>query len=542
MALDIDPTIYLIAVPVAVGLLLIIILILICWIIVFVHRRRKKRLQTTSQSFKHRSGSIPQPKSLQAYSGNGPHSVGKTADGSAKRYELQTLDSTSRVTAASPTATVPAHHTHSANTQLLTHSDTGWTNSHISSLPREHPSSSEHSAKKDAVYTHKVQRSNSVTVAPPGTKMPTRYQKPGPQLARTGERYVKMVPAKSASLAVLGAAEGYEPTSLYDVPTSSLIQGPSSVPDTSDGPLSMYDTPKSALIASGHYKVPPLAFGEALSPEGVYDVPPSASSVYDVPPLASSVYDVPPLAQSMYDVPPLAQSVYDVPPLAQSIYDVPPDAFNQGSDLYDVPPSSVPRPRLSSQPTSLQELVEARRSVTCGSPGSDNVFTGVPDYSHYDVPKHLLMAYRGEDKQPSSQGAKGHSRRNSNPSHVRNAMIYDVPRKALLADTSTDLFGPPTAPKPSKKGQTESSAYSPLETASLERKPHPNAAFYDVAPLDASFFAQRQGYGSTTADSDTVHLAMNSEASPHAQLQAPRRTASKKRKIPPPTRSKPGKR
>ena len=296
-----------------------------------------------------------------------------------------------------------------------------------------------------------------------------------------------------------------DPASLYDVPTSAL----------SNGPMSTYDVPKSALIATGHYKTPPPTLGEGTLPleDGVYDVPPSTSAIYDVPPDANR-------------------------------------QPQQGANLYDVPPLQGTRPRLNSEPTLQLQLAEACRSVVVGSAGSDNPFMVEPDYSHYDVPKHLLKAYTEESQQQQAQSERCLSRWNSSPSHAKNMMTYDVPHTTLLTQgnigppmapkpdgpLAQGNNRPPTAPKPSRtkgQGSTRSRSHSvssPLQIASPEHKPHPNAVF---PPLDPEFLAQR--LQENEASSSNGRLKKRHQHPTHASSHG----RSKKRKVPPPTKRRP---
>ena len=291
---------------------------------------------------------------------------------------------------------------------------------------------------------------------------------------------------------------GFNPSTLYDVPASA--RG-ALHPD----PHSVYDIPKGALIASGHYKVPPLA--QSVPLEGVYDVPPSSRAIYDVPPNVQHAYHAP------------------------------------GSELYDVPPFGT-RPRLNSQPTSQEELLAARRSVT------DTVLPaggGGIDYSHYDVPRHLLISQPNMNHQQRhyQQPNKRLSRRNSySPSQTRGSLVYDVP---------PDARGPPTAAKPNKKRTPPSRSHStssPPNIASPERRQQwPNEVLYDVPPLDPEFLAQHdvkhhRHTNSTSSESDTSHLTKNAaSATPTLQGHHIGRAESAKRgRAPPPTKKKPGQR
>ena len=461
-------------------------------------------------------------------------------DESTMRYELQTVDTTNKTGVTNAISTTAAHHSRSSRTlpvkAKLNLATSSSSSPQISSLPRDSHLSGDYPVSMESFHSHTVQ-SNTTTMSPHRARTSSLRQQGNPRLygipehsakvvTTADEKYVVMVPAKAASLAALPQSHNagnntdrLDPRSLYDVPSSVPANSQSMLAGISEGPLGMYDVPKSALIASGHYKVPPLALG---LPDGVYDMPPSASSLYDLPP-----------------------DVYDL--------------ALQGSDLYDVPPSSGTRPRQTSEPTSQRELIEA-----CRSPGSDNVFRSydvpqqilmtsqqqheqlVPDYSHYDIPKHLMMAYREENGQ-SPAHAKPLSRSNSSPNH---SALYDVPRRAILADSNINLPGPPTAPKPSRKGRAPSrsrSDSSSVGLASPERKPHPNAVFYDIAPLDTEFFAWKESKPLTSDEFDASDLTKTRQHDQHTPTRSktvsPMRTcsvpANKKKKVPPPTRSKP---
>lgn len=319
-----------------------------------------------------------------------------------------------------------------------------------------------------------------------------------------GKYVMMMKQGKTASLPhsySTGVTGGVlDPSSLYDVPASARGKLAGTIPD----PQSVYDIPKGALIASGHYKVPPLA--QSVPSEGVYDVPPSSTVIYDVPP------------------------------------DVYHHHHNQGSEVYDVPPPMGTRPRLKSQPTSQEELLEARRSVIAAT-GSENVFAAGagPDYSHYDVPRHLLIS-QPNMQQHYQQPGKRLSRRNSySPSHTNTSMVYDVPRDARNA-------APPTATKPSRKRNPPSQSHSinsPSNMASPEKRHYPNEVFYDVPPLDPEFLAQHH-QTSTSNESDTSHLTRG--AAGPAQQRGTHNVAmspnwsdpAKKGRVPPPTKRKPG--
>ena len=320
-------------------------------------------------------------------------------------------------------------------------------------------------------------------------------------------------------------SDGFDPASLYDVPASALLAGSSPVQPSalSQSPQGLYDVPKNALIATGHYKVPPLYPSVYLShEEGLYDVPPPASGIYDVPPNVYYMQD----------------GVEDL--------------------VYDVPPGSVGfRPRLNSQPTSQKDLHEVRRSITGGP---DNVFasaglTGgtVPNYSHYDVPRYLLARQAGSLPQQGdvTQPGKRLSRRNSNPITTRNHddMLYDVPHSGIHKATSPPR--PPTAPKPSRKQRVPPArSYSISSTQDIhspDRKPqHPDAIFYDIAPLNAEFLAQHKKQNTSSEPGISQHVprtAPHQQQTPTRHGVLPARSGSlKKPKVPPPTKLKPGRR
>lgn len=425
------------------------------------------------------------------------------------RYELQTVDTANRIS----TGSNYTHNPVSGKTPLSgerLHLAASSSNPQINSLPRETHFSSDHSTGVGASTSHVIPTKTSPHRTISGLQPQGDHQLDGAPERHSAQAAQAKIAAelKAGLLAAHKSAPKEDtttdPTSLYDVPSSALANAPAGI--FLGGALGLYDVPKNALIASGHYKVPPLALGIPVS-DGIYDVPPSA--VYDVPP-----------------------DYYDFP--------------GKGSDLYDVPPPSGTRPRLNSLPTSQKELVEARTSVF-GSPGSDNVFGGsdVPQsglhYGHYDVPKHLMMAYLEENKTALMQDGKRHSQRNSNP-----ISLYDVPRKALLiADSSSNQPGPPTAPKPLRSGTkvSRSSSFS-SPVASPDYRPHPNAIFYDIPPLYPEVLAQRAN------EADTSQMAKvwqhNEGTSIHYENKAPKRRHSmpsrKKKKVPPPTRTKPKKR
>lgn len=184
-------------------------------------------------------------------------------------------------------------------------------------------------------------------------------------------------PNKVVTPARVGQSYSFSPgqhnqTDLYDVP-----------PSRSQG---VYDVPAGHMLPSPYparsrspgqslYDVPPSQ-PEPRAGQGVYDVPPSVQGVYSVPPSRPTSnqqeanYDVPQPLKSLrpegiYDVPPPAltkptqisspDSLYDYPPSVteanpasspnnnEGIYDVPPptSSSSSGSDIYDIPRSSV---------------------------------------------------------------------------------------------------------------------------------------------------------------------------------------------------------
>ena len=507
--------------------------------------------------------------SCREYTGGSPtakSTLRRDTEESAKKYELQTRDITTSIVSMESPPPVPAH---ASNYRSLppngsSRSSAALSDTQRGSTPRDYCRPVGHSASVETFNPHTA-AGNAATAA---AKTSSLQQRGDPRLqgipehsaqSTTDEKYVAMMPntlpqTRRASEAIehrkrslditdspRGIGEGLDPTSLYDVPSSVLAKGqgslphnPHGLPDISEDPLSVYDIPKSALIAAGHYKVPPIDLGVCQDFD-MYDVPPSASALYDVPPSTSALYDVPPL----------------------------------DSSLYDVPPSALSKVRKYSQPTSQQEVVEIHQSVT-ESEGPDDVFStydipqrlmtsaeqSVPDYSHYDVPKNLMLAYYAEESQSPTHATKeGLSRRNSSPTHVKSGSIYDVPRN-VLAESGTNISAPPTAPKPSKhssrKGSMTSrsrSASSPIEFASPAHKPHPNEAFYDIPPLDPDVIAQTESKPATSHEPDTVHITSkgkHGQVTPtHSKMQSPKRTQSVpvkgKKKVPPPTRTKPEK-
>ncbi|CAI8032358.1 hypothetical protein GBAR_LOCUS18294 [Geodia barretti] len=490
--MSLAPVIYLIAVPVALCILLVIMITLICCIICCYRLRRRKSRRNKSERLKTRSSGsrLDRSKSLEAYGGRSSHSMSKTEE-ATKRYELQTLDGEgnrfSEGSLGSPTAPLSSN--------ILP----GASRSHAAPW-----SSSPH-----INYTQPMSPYHYNQSPYPGSTPPHQHPFTSPrhtaQLhgipeshgdASPHEKYTAMTKHGKTSSLPHSYSEGvsFDPASVYDVPASARwkFQDP-------NNPRSVYDIPKGALIASGHYKVPPLA--QSVPLEGVYDVPPSSTAIYDVPP----------------------------------------DVYNTGSEVYDVPPPTATRPRLNSQPTSQEELLAARRSLVAVSTGPDAAFaTAGSDYSHYDVPRHFLISqpHMNHYQQP----AKRLSRRNSySPSQTaRDSLVYDVPRTG----------GPPTAVKPYKKRNTPSrnhSIASPPNMASPERRQYPNEVFYDVPPLDPEFLAQLGQTSSTSSESDTSHLTKNGAgaATPtqrgHHMSPSGADSAGRSR-APPPTKRKPGRR
>ena len=476
----------------------------------------------------------------------------------SKRYELHTLDDNIRASISSPLTENKAL----SLSRSGEHTAMSPQHTHTSSLPLQ------------ADHRLRDIPEHSIAVAGEGLSV--------------GDKQAMMTSAGKAASLPYTSSGVLDPASLYDVPASSLTKEAGSL-----GQLGVYDVPKSALIAAGHYKVPPLSQSDYNGPIS-RDMPPQASGIYDVPPPASGIYDVPPPVSEIYDIPPPVSEIYDIPPPVSGVYDVPlgvPQPYQQGVDVFDVPPAVQSYPRQNSDPV----LTDVRRSVV-GSCGSDNVFTSaVPDYSHYDVPRHLLMTYLEEQSLSGPQTGCRLSRRNSNPSYPRNGMIYDTPREALLAQNNTTMTGPPTAPKPSKTTRLSrsrsQSTCSPREMASPEHRPHLNAAFYDMALLTAELLALQQREGrlqaaqnvdasnrsksqhpthassrsparvnksSSRSPSRTQHDAARSPCSDRSPARSassetmparvragstdrPPTGASKKRKVPPPTKRKPGK-
>ena len=492
--------------------------------------------------------------SCRVYTGGSPtakSTLRRDTEESAKKYELQTRDTTTSMESPTP---APAHASNylSLPPNGNSRSPAALSDTQRGNLPRDYCRPVGHSASVETFNPHAA-AGNAATAAAKTSSLQrrgdVRLQGIPEHSAQstTDEKYVAMMPNtlpqtrraleeidhRKRSLdttdSPTGIGEGLDPTSLYDVPSSVLAKGqgslphnPHGLPDISEDPLSVYDIPKSALIAAGHYKVPPIDLGMCQDFD-VYDVPPSASALYDVPLLDSG--------------------------------------------LYDVPPSALSKLRKYSQPTSQQEVVETHQSVT-ESDGPDDVFStydvpqrlmtsaeqSVPDYSHYDVPKNLMLAYYAEESQSPTHATNELSRRNSSPTHTKSGSIYDVPRN-VLAESGTNISAPPTAPKPSKhssrKGSMTSrsrSASSPVEFASPAHKPHPNEAFYDVPPLDPDVIAQRESKPAPSHEPDTAHLTSKGkhgqETPTHSKMQSPKRTQSVpvkgKKKVPPPTRTKPG--
>lgn len=432
-----------------------------------------------------------------AYSGNGhgPHSTKEKETEDSKRYELQTMNSGTRFSEGSL-----GSHTTSKTLPATgrTHSNQAWNSNPYIYPGGGHTTSPFHQPG---------------SVSPRSLTSPIHVKIPSPHLqqipeggvaaAGVDEQYVAMIgsQAKAATLPHSfpeRASSGIsDPASHYDVPPPGT-RG-STLPPGLTNPQSTYDVPKSVLIASGHYKVPPPLMGYN-SAEGIYDVPPSSGAIYDVPPDVNYRY-------------------------------------NPASELYDVPPPS--RPRLNSQPTSQDELQEARRSIITAA-NSGNTFTGSAVPSHYDVPRHLLFSEPDVSSHYQQPQGKRLSRRNSNPSQWREGEIYDVPREARVA------YPPPTAAKPSRKPPSRShSIGSPHNVASPERRAYPNEVFYDVPPLDPEFLAQHlKRKVPTPSESESSHARTStSSGTPSSGPLSPNRSHSaKKAKVPPPTRRKPGKR
>ena len=472
------------------------------------------------------------------YTGNehSSNSMAKSEE-TTTRYELQTRDGRriSSNSASSPTAQYSSK-TLPATTKL-----------HLASGSNNTP----HSPSMDAIYphtSHKPSLLHAHSASPPHHMMPSARQDDIFRLQGIPEHHTQgqgvhtshcVVSSRAGSLPYSSTSDGFntdmipDPTSLYDVPSNALLVGssPVNMPSSPQSSHLLYDVPKDVLIATGHYKVPSLSLNDPntpLTPEGVYDVPSSA--------------------------------IYDIPPDVYHHY------YNQ-QDLYDVPPNSIiTRPRLNSQPTSQKELFEARRSITDNPSGPDNVFTTtadvVRDYSHYDVPRSLVMIEDGNISQPSQQQGeldqfgKRLSRRNSIPIH---AMLYDVPRNALLADNEAmNLSRPPTAPKPTR-GRKTSRSHSISSTHDYRSpehtKPHKNAAFYKVAPLDPELLTKHKKE-STSGEQEAAHMRSHHlkqhsvpttysnntvKQQTHTIAVSPRRSTSfKKNKVPPPTKIKPG--
>jgi hypothetical protein len=489
------PVIYLIAVPVALCLLLVIMITLICCIICCYRLRRRKSQRNKSESLKTRSSGnrLDRSKSLEAYGGRSSHSLSKTEE-ATKRYELQTLDGGgkrfSEGSLGSPTAPLSSNTLPGAS---QSHAAPWSSSPHINSAQPMSPYHYNQSPYPGSTPPHQhpftSPRHTSQLHGIPEFRGDTNPH----------EKYTSMTKHGKTSSLPHSYSEGvsFDPASVYDVPACARLkfQDP-------NNPRSVYDIPKGALIASGHYKVPPLA--QSVPLEAVYDVPPSSTAIYDVPP-----------------------DVYH--------------PYNTGSEVYDVPPPTATRPRLNSQPTSQEELLAARRSLVAASTGSDAAFTtaGI-DYSHYDVPRHLLISQPNMNHY--QQPAKRLSRRNSySPSQTaRGSLVYDVPRDARSG-------GPPTAAKPYKKRNPPSRSHSiasPPNMASPERRHYPNEVFYDVPPLDPEFLAQLHQTSSTSSESDTFHLTKNGAGATPTQRghhMSPGRAESAGRsRAPPPTKRKPG--
>ena len=426
-----------------------------------------------------------------AYGGNGrsSHSVAKPGEDSTKRYELQTVDRGSRFSEASVGS--PTYRPSSSKTLpvMNSHSSTWSSSPQINCSPPSRPSHTHTSP----LHTHTYSHHNRLQGIPEAGISSSDFRiASNSKTASLPHAYTDGDPYRNV----------HDPSSLYDVPASARLKNiPTYFPDPND-PQSVYDVPKGTTGLTGHPNMSPMAGSLFLSNEGLYDVPPSSATIYDVPPDVHRPY-------------------------------------NPELEIYDVPPPSGSRPRLNSLPLSQEELLKARRSLVGTSPPDSVFVTGAaaPDYSHYDVPRHLMNSQQdmAHYQQPSG---KRLSRRSSIPSHTQGNMIYDVPREARMGGEA-----PPTAAKPTRRVPSRShSISSPPYMASPQRRPPADEAVYDVPPLDPELLAQHIQQTSTSSESDTSHLTRLTHqrgATSHNRVLSPSRST---KKAPPPTKRKPGRR
>ncbi|XP_016317965.1 enhancer of filamentation 1-like [Sinocyclocheilus anshuiensis] len=274
------------------------------------------------------------------------------------------------------------------------------------------------------------------------------------------------------------------------------------------------------LTPQGVYQVPPSH--QSLQGQGIYQIPPS-KDVYQVPQRSALTADgtpskvVTPIrvgqtyayspasdsSRDLYDVPPIRpQGVYDIPaskqtgqhsiPRAQGLYDTPPSQGLRSKGLYDKPPASQ---GVYSTPPCQNNIAQDEGNYDFPQP-SKHKQEGI-----YDVPPQSLSKASpcsNYDFPPSSEPM---SRKGMNGS----AGIYDIPASQLATGGSQDLYDIPRGMPQNCHTSTE-----------RDRK----KSVYDIPPGDTRLLGDvtegvnRLSFSSTGSTRSSMSTSSSSAGSP----------------------------
>ncbi|XP_056335535.1 enhancer of filamentation 1 [Danio aesculapii] len=260
-----------------------------------------------------------------------------------------------------------------------------------------------------------------------------------------------------------------------------------------------------------------------LTPQGVYQVPPSHQSIYQTPP-SNDLYQVPHRGALAADGTPCkvvtpvrvgqtyafspasdsSHDLYDVPPVRpQGVYDIPANkqtgqqSLSRAQGVYDTPASR-----------GLYDILPASQGVYSTPPCRNNTAQDEGNYDFpqpskhkqegiYDIPPASLSKSSpcsNYDFPPSSEAM---SRKVKNDS----AGIYDVPASQLAASGSQDLYDIP-------RGMPQT------RHASSERDR--NKSVYDIPPMlgDVTDGVNRLSFSSTGSTRSSMSTSSSSAGSP----------------------------
>ncbi|ROL45967.1 Enhancer of filamentation 1 [Anabarilius grahami] len=272
------------------------------------------------------------------------------------------------------------------------------------------------------------------------------------------------------------------PQGVYQVPPSPQSpqgQGIYQIPPSKD----VYQVPqRSALAADGTpcKVVTPVRVGQT------YAYSPASDSSHDL-------YDVPPVRpQGVYDIPPSKQTGQHSIPRSQGIYDTPPSQDLRSKGLYDIPPTSQ---GVYSTPPCRNNIAQDEGNYDFPQP-SKHKQEGV-----YDIPPTSISkasSCSNYDFPPSSEPV---SRKGINNS----VGIYDVPPSQLAAGGSGELYDIPRGMPQNRHASTEKDR---------------NKSIYDIPPADTRLLGDvtegvnRLSFSSTGSTRSSMSTSSSSAGSP----------------------------